>query len=131
PNLFQEEFPLGSGQFFAANAQVSTDVMNPPDLDLLTPPNPVAGWPDDVAEDAEEANVLFAGASNMLTTRSDVFTVYFRVRSFRQNPVTGAWDATDPEAIVDENRYVMLVDRSGVNRPSDSPKILYMEQLPP
>jgi hypothetical protein len=131
PNLFQEEFPLGSGQFFAANAQVSTDVMNPPDLDLLTPPNPVAGWPDDVAEDAEEANVLFAGASNMLTTRSDVFTVYFRVRSFRQNPVTGAWDATDPEAIVEENRYVMLVDRSGVNRPSDSPKILYMEQLPP
>ena len=77
-------------------------------------------------------------SSNLVTTRSDVFTVYFRVRSFRQNPAgiradgtTGAvWDATDSEYIVDDSRYVMLVDRSEVNRPSDKPKILYLEKLP-
>ncbi len=85
---------------------------------------------DDVARDAEEANLLFAGASNVLTTRSDVFTVYFKVRSFRQNPVSGAWNATDPEYILDDSRYVMLVDRSEVNTPNDKPKILYMEKLP-
>ena len=67
-----------------------------------------------------------------------MFTVYFRVRSFRQNPdgvlPSGyrgpVWDATDPEYIVDDSRYVMLVDRSEVNRPSDKPKILYLEKLP-
>ena len=39
------------------------------------------------------------------------------------------WDATDPEYIVDDSRYVMLVDRSEVNRPSDKPRILYLEKL--
>lgn len=89
--------------------------------------------PDEVAKDVEEQNLLFAGMSNLLTTRSDVFTVYFRIRSFRQNPVgpTGVpvWDATDPEFILDDSRYVMLVDRSEVNRPTDKPKILYLEKL--
>ncbi len=90
-------------------------------------------FPDDVSEDVEEHNLLFAGMSNLLTTRSDVFTVYFRIRSFRQNPVGPAgvpvWDATDLEFIVDDSRYVMLVDRSEVNKPSDKPKILYLERL--
>jgi hypothetical protein len=85
---------------------------------------------DRVAADSEEANLLFAGASNLVTTRSDVFTVYFRIRSFRQNPTTRVWDATDPEYIVDDSRYVMLVDRSEVNHPTDKPKILYLEKLP-
>ena len=85
---------------------------------------------DNVAGDAEEARMLFAGMSNMITTRSDSFTVYMKVRSFRQNPVTGAWDATDPKQIVDDSRYVMLVDRGNVNFPSDKPQILYMEKLP-
>lgn len=85
---------------------------------------------DRVASDAEEANLLLAGASNLITTRSDVFTVYFRIRSFRQNPNTGVWDATDPEYIVDDSRYVMLVDRSEVNHPTDNAKILCLEKLP-
>ncbi|MCH7475375.1 MAG: hypothetical protein IIA27_11965, partial [Gemmatimonadetes bacterium] len=101
------------------STQISTDVNDLPGND-----------PDIVAEDAEELNLLFAGMSNMLTTRSDVFTVYFRVRSFIQNPTTGVWDATNPEFIVDDSRYVMLVDRSEVNHPNDKPKILYLEKLP-
>ena len=32
--------------------------------------------------------------------------------------------------IVDESRYVMLVDRSEVDHPSDKPRILYLEKLP-
>jgi hypothetical protein len=85
---------------------------------------------DNVAGDAEEARMLFAGISNMITTRNDMFTVYMKVRSFRQNPVTGAWDATDPQQIVDDSRYVMLIDRGGVNFPADKPRILYTEKLP-
>jgi hypothetical protein len=108
-------------------AYLSTDVIgyNPDITDFVG---------DGVADDAEEANLLLAGASNLITTRSDVFTVYFRIRSFRQNPHgpngLPVWDATDPEYIVDDSRYVMLVDRSEVNHPTDKPKILYMEKLP-
>jgi hypothetical protein len=88
--------------------------------------------PDYTAGDAEEASMLFAGISNLVTTRSDVFTVYFRVRSFRQNTSVSppVWDATNSEYIVDDSRYVMLVDRSGVNHPTDKPRILYFEKLP-
>lgn len=108
-------------------AVLSTDVVNVPNPNLVPSP---AFLPDKVAEDAEEANLLFSGISNLVTTNSDVFTVYFKVRSFRQNPVSGVWDATDPEQIVSEARYVMLVDRSQVDSPSDQPKILYLEKLP-
>ncbi|MCZ6850494.1 MAG: hypothetical protein O7F17_02515, partial [Planctomycetota bacterium] len=104
------------------STQISTDVNNP-EIGGVT-------QPDIVATDVEEQNLLFAGISNLITTRSDMFTVYFKVRSFRQNRVTGIWDATDPEYIVDDSRYVMLVDRSEVNRPTDKPKILYLEKLP-
>ena len=88
--------------------------------------------PDETAGDSEEAGMLFAGASNMLTTRSDTFTVYFRIRSFRQNLSVNppVWDATNPEYIIDDSRYVMLVDRSLVNKPGDKPRILYLEKLP-
>ncbi|MCH8344488.1 MAG: hypothetical protein IH983_10925 [Planctomycetes bacterium] len=104
------------------STQISTDVNNP-EVGGVT-------QPDNVATDVEEQNLLFAGISNLITTRSDMFTVYFKIRSFRQNPVTRKWDATDPESIVDDSRYVMLVDRSEVNRPTDKPKILYLEKLP-
>lgn len=104
------------------SAFLATDVVQPASVDELEG--------DEIGGDAEEYNMLFSGMSNLITTRSDTFTVYFRVRSFRQNPTTGVWDATDPENIVDDSRYVMLVDRSDVNSPSDQPRILYLEKLP-
>jgi len=103
-------------------AFLSTDLINPPALDATDG--------DRVGGDSEEASLLFAGASNVVSTRSDFFTVHFRVRSFRQNPVTQVWDATDPEYIIDDTRYVMLVDRSSVDRPGQAPRILYFERLP-
>jgi hypothetical protein len=85
---------------------------------------------DEPLGDAEDMNLLFKGISNLVTTRSDVFTVYLRVRQVRQNPVTGVWDGTNPELIVDESRYVMCVDRSEVNSPSDQPRIVYFQKCP-
>ncbi|MCH8006970.1 MAG: hypothetical protein IH888_12200, partial [Planctomycetes bacterium] len=113
---------------FAAEVAGSTQIST----DLIDTYDPALGIvvPDAVAADVEERNLLFAGISNLITTRSDMFTVYFKIRSFRQNPVTGAWDATNPEYIVDDSRYVMLVDRSEVNHPNDKPRILYLEKLP-
>ncbi|HMN95391.1 MAG TPA: hypothetical protein PKC43_04170 [Phycisphaerales bacterium] len=86
---------------------------------------------DGVSGDAKEANLLFSGISNIATTRSDVFTVTMRVRTVRQDPVTGRWNGTDRESIVDEARYVMLVDRTSVRRPDQPPRVLYLEKLPP
>ena len=85
---------------------------------------------DRVSGDSEELNMLQAGISNMITTTSDVFTVHMRIRTFRKNSITNVWDATDLDYIIDDSRYVMLVDRSEVNSPQDKPKILYFEKLP-
>jgi hypothetical protein len=115
--------------------RISTDRMDEYDWANSTLPfggTPIVRTrPDTTAGDVEEQNMLFAGASNIVTTRSDTFTVYFRVRSFRQNTSVSppVWDATNKEYIVDDSRYVMLIDRSTVNRPSDKPKILYLEKL--
>ncbi|MCH7604124.1 MAG: hypothetical protein IIB54_15305, partial [Planctomycetes bacterium] len=117
---FAANDPFGNGD----STRISTDVQGVFTSTLTLDD------PDEVAQDVEEANLLFAGISNLITTRSDMFTVHFIVRSFRQNPITGIWDATDREQIVDERRYVMLVDRSEVNRPTDRPRILYLEKLP-
>jgi hypothetical protein len=75
-------------------------------------------------------NLLFKGISNLVTTRSDVFTVYLRVRQIKQNPTTGVWDGTSNEHVIDDARYVMCVDRSEVNSPSDQPRILYFQKVP-
>ena len=105
------------------SARISTDVQDVRNF------NTGNFEPDLVAGDVEEANMLHAGISNLITTRSDQFTVYFRVRSFRQRE-DGRWNALDRDQIVDDSRYVMQVDRSAVNTPSDPPRILYFEKLP-
>lgn len=120
PYSFSGILPPDIGAFISTDVQGNTSNLNDPTR--------LSG--DAVSEDVEEANLLFAGISNLITTRSDMFTVHFIVRSFRRNPITGIWDATDREQIVDERRYVMLVDRSEVNKPSDRPRILYLEKLP-
>ncbi|MCH2138405.1 MAG: hypothetical protein MK074_05075 [Phycisphaerales bacterium] len=84
---------------------------------------------DRVAGDKEEGALLFSGISNLITTRSDVFTVHLQIRTFREDPETGVWDATDPDNIIDDSRYVMVVDRSGVDRPGQQPRILMMEKI--
>ena len=85
---------------------------------------------DGVSGDSEEMNLLQSGISNLISTNSDMFTVHMRIRTFKRNPITGVWDATNLDYIVDDSRYVMLVDRSNVNSPSDKPRILYFEKLP-
>ena len=81
------------------------------------------------AGDQTERNALLKGIANLVTTRSDVFTVYLKIRSVAQNQQTGKWDATDPTTLIDESRYLMVIDRSNVDRPSDEPRILMFERV--
>ncbi|MDP7009228.1 MAG: hypothetical protein QGI78_06630 [Phycisphaerales bacterium] len=113
------EFNIGSGY----GTHISTDVIKP-----YYQEHNLKG--DRVSGDAEELNLLLSGVSNLITTTSDVFTVHMRIRTFRRNPISNVWDATDLDYIIDDSRYVMLVDRSEVNNPQDKPKILYFEKLP-
>ena len=101
----------------------------PPTKDQL--PMPFA-WninPDSTYGDSEEQNMLFKGISNLITTRSDVFTVYFKVRTVKQDPTTGKWIGTDPDSIIEDARFVMCVDRTNVNRPTDQPRIVYFSRM--
>ena len=107
-----------------AGAPLSTDV----NTEEYYGENSLVG--DRVSGDSEEINLLQAGISNLISTNSDVFTVHMRIRTFKRNPITGVWDATDIDQIVDDSRYVMLVDRSKVDAPADKPRILYFEKLP-
>jgi hypothetical protein len=79
---------------------------------------------DQTAGDAVEQNQLLKGISNLVTTRSDVFTVWLRIRTIKQDPLTGQWNGTDPEFIIDDSRYMMTVDRSSVDRPGEQPRIV-------
>ncbi|MFO0782333.1 MAG: hypothetical protein U0636_01435 [Phycisphaerales bacterium] len=115
---------------------VGTDDRNTPAV--VETDNPATGgfvettlgrW-DLTAGDALEQNSLLKGISNLVTVRSDVFTVYVRVRTVKRNAITGRWDATDPDYILDESRYVMGVDRSNVDRPGEKPRILYFTKVP-
>jgi hypothetical protein len=85
---------------------------------------------DEPLGDVEDLNLMFKGISNLVTTRSDVFTVYLRVRQVKQNATTGVWDGTSTEHVIDDSRYVMCVDRSEVNSPSDQPRIVYFQKVP-
>jgi hypothetical protein len=108
-------------------AQVDMDV--PTDVTDLLADGVTGNTVDFVAQDSEEANMLYSGISNLITTRSDVFVVYFKVRSVRRDPTTGVWDGTNADLVVDDTRYVMVVDRSEVNSVNDSPRILLFEQV--
>ncbi|MBL9119649.1 MAG: hypothetical protein JNL80_07035 [Phycisphaerae bacterium] len=113
----------GRGSAFPAPAVVTTTDNPLPRVSFV----PVV--PDRVGGDAEERNLLFAGLSNMVSVRSDVFAVYLRIKSVRQDPVNGRWDATDPSLLADDSRYVMIVDRSNVKQPGDRPRILSFQKV--
>ncbi len=121
--------PVG-GRFSAqlATERLATSVIATDNLTTTNAFDPVFAL-GQVAGDQVERNALLKGIANIATTRSDVFTVYLRVRSVAQNQQTGKWDATDPNTLIDESRYLMVVDRSNVNRPSDEPRILMFERI--
>ena len=113
-----------------ADARLSTDRRNISWFQSKNDPSTRVEIPDEVASDAEEANLLFAGISNLVSVRSDVFTVHMKIRSFRQNPVSGLWNATDPEFIVDDSRYVFVVDRTKCDLPGETPEIRLLSKVP-
>jgi hypothetical protein len=85
---------------------------------------------DMTSGDAVEQNQMLRGVSNIVTTRSDVFTIWLRIRTIKQDTLTGQWNGTDPESIVDDSRYMMTIDRSSVDRPGEQPRIVSFVKVP-
>jgi hypothetical protein len=109
--------------------ELTTDVAESSEDELRGTPERITRR-DLTAGDAIERNQLLRGISNIVTTRSDVFTVWVRVRTIRQDPLTGVWNGTDPEMILDDSRYLMTVDRSSVDRPGEEPRIISFVKVP-
>lgn len=140
PTVVPPPSDLGSGWHAASSAgggfssQLSTDrlAQSLVQTDFLLTQGvvePTIATTVNIAGDQTERNALLKGIANLVTTRSDVFTVYLKVRSVAQDPATGVWDATNPATLVEESRYLLVVDRSKVERPGDQPKILMFEKI--
>jgi hypothetical protein len=133
PAGYVQGVPIGSGAAFSIGGRTAIDdhvlIVAQDNPSTAAAADPVRRF-DRTSGDALEQNSLLRGISNIVTTRSDVFTMWVRVRTIRQDPLTGLWNATDPDSIVDDSRYVLTIDRSAVDRPGDAPKILSAVQVP-
>lgn len=72
---------------------------------------------------------LVNAAINSVSVRSDVFCVWFKLIGFTPEDVQVDSDA-DPMIPSVQRRFVMIVDRSGVNAVGRAPKILLFKEVP-
>lgn len=89
-----------------------------------------AGDQDDgLANDYDEQLAIAAGAMNSISTRSDVFAVWFVVHGYAESDVLGL-GVDDPLIPSVARRFVVVFDRSNVVDPSDAPEVLLFKELP-
>tara|TARA_R110000868_G_scaffold241497_3_gene496631 strand:+ start:336230 stop:342148 length:5919 start_codon:yes stop_codon:yes gene_type:complete len=80
---------------------------------------------DDYAERLAMAN----GILNMISVRSDYYAVWFVVHAYQESDVTNL-QPEDPLIPSLAKRYVMVVDRSNVTDPGDTPKVVFLREVP-
>lgn len=90
---------------------------------LVTPPvytgNPVNGGFDGVRNDFEEKANMLLRLSNLITTRSDSFTVYIVVQGWKN---AGSTNPLNPPQLVVQKRSAFIADRSGLTSPGGQVK---------
>jgi hypothetical protein len=86
---------------------------------LLSPPDPEfpsatasPGTASSVAEDYQSDFAMLSRISNLITTRSDTFTIYIEVQGWQN---VGSTVATSPPQPMITRRYAFIVDRSAIN----------------
>ncbi len=142
----------GGGQIlgtdgFLALGQGGADDDRPADVwlastpfwDASNEPEVVANEP---ADDAEERLALYRAISNIASTRSDVYIAWFVVRGYDPDVIESiqvedtndpleAMESEDPEFTpAYESRWMVVLDRSNVRRPTDRPRVLLQVELP-
>lgn len=96
----------------------------------------------DPIDDAEERTAVYRAMSNIVSTRSDVYTAWFVIRGYDPDRISSiAVPNSDPDdeelnALMNqlkpthESRWLAVFDRSNVRLPTDRPKILLLTKLP-
>lgn len=100
----------------------------------------------DPIDDAEERTAVYRAMSNIVSTRSDVYTAWFVIRGYDPDRIASITlpadfnvaepDSEDLNAIMNqlkpthESRWLAVFDRSNVRLPTDRPKILLLTRLP-
>ncbi|HYE02413.1 MAG TPA: hypothetical protein VD963_04160, partial [Phycisphaerales bacterium] len=85
--------------------------------------------PDEITDDYDEQLTIANLVLGSVSTRSDVFCVYFLVHGYLPSDVEGLEDR-DPLVPSIARRYLMVVDRSNVLGAGDKPRILLFQELP-
>ncbi|MFK7760188.1 MAG: hypothetical protein AB8C13_09590, partial [Phycisphaerales bacterium] len=80
---------------------------------------------DDYAERLALANTI----ANSITVRSDYFAAWFVIHAYQEADVTNL-QPEDPLVPSVAKRYVMVVDRTNVVNPGDTPKIVFIREVP-
>ncbi len=102
---------------YGANGSVSEAVGSPSLLD------------DGIADDYDEQFALYNGVANSLTTRSDVYAIWFVMHGYARDDVEGL-RPQDPMTPSVARRYLIIVDRSNVRRAGDRARVLLFDELP-
>src|SRR5581483_4510867 len=97
----------GAAGYEGVDPGLASGDLTPGWTDPLLPDNP--NRKDNVRFDFEEQYLLMNRISNMITTRSDSFTVYVLVQGWR-----GA-GTSNPELVV-QRRRAFIADRSGITQ---------------
>lgn len=80
---------------------------------------------DDYAERLAMADAIV----NSISVRSDFYAVWFVIHAYQESDVTNL-QPEDPLIPSLAKRYVMVVDRTNVQDPGDTPKIVFLREVP-
>lgn len=80
---------------------------------------------DDYAERLAIAN----GILNTISVRSDYFAVWFVIHAYQPSDVENL-QPEDPLVPSIAKRYVMVIDRTNVKAPGDTPKVVFLKEVP-
>ncbi|MCH7792658.1 MAG: hypothetical protein IID31_10310, partial [Planctomycetes bacterium] len=84
---------------------------------------------DRLTDDYDEKLALINGMIGTASVRSDFFAVWFVVHGYQRDDVEGL-SGDDPLVPTVAKRFLMVVDRSNVQRLGDKPRILMLQELP-
>ena len=84
---------------------------------------------DQLDDDYDEKLALINGMIGTASVRSDFFAVWFVVHGYQRDDVEGL-SPDDPLVPTVAKRFLMVVDRSNVQRLGDKPRILMLQELP-
>ncbi|HYF13449.1 MAG TPA: hypothetical protein VD971_00095 [Phycisphaerales bacterium] len=83
-----------------------------------------------VANEYDEKLLVANAMLNTVTTRSDVFAVWFVIMGFQESDVMNLPDDETPMVPSIRRRFLMVLDRSNVYRRGEEPRVLLFKEVP-